>query len=74
VANTNGSLFFTLVFFFLCFPARALIAGGPVSLLGMVFLTSIANAIYGTAFWVYLSGLWGVYRFGLEPLNLKRFY
>jgi hypothetical protein len=74
VASTIGSLFFTLVFFFLYFPARAMITSGPVSLLGMVILTSIANAIYGAAFWVYLSSLWGVYRFGRERLNLKRFY
>src|SRR5438034_9383473 len=30
--------------------------------------------IYGAAFWVYLSGLWGVSRFGSEPLRLKKFY
>jgi hypothetical protein len=74
VTNPSGSLFFTFVFFVVYFPARALIAGNPLSLFGMVILTPVANLVYGTAFWVYLSALFGVYKFGLEPLNLKPFY
>lgn len=74
MANNSGFLILTLVFFVLYFPARAAIADSPVSLLGMIILSTIVNAVYGTAFWVYMSGLWGVYLFGQEHLNLKRFY
>ena len=51
-----------------------MVAGNPVSVLGTVPLTLVVNVAYGTSFWVYLSGLRGVYRFGLEPLSLKPFY
>src|SRR5439155_16903042 len=70
----SGSLFFTLLFFSLYFPARGLIATSPVSLVGITILSAIAFMIYGAAFWVYLSGLWGVVRFGCERLRLKTFY
>ncbi len=42
--------------------------------MGITILSAIAFMIYGAAFWVYLSGLWGVSRFGSEPLRLKKFY
>src|SRR5437660_471526 len=64
----------------------SLVAGGPGSFL--VFYLGSLNigqawsapvsacsfTIYGAAFWVYLSGLWGVSRSGREPLRLKKFY
>lgn len=74
MTSLSGSLFLTLLFFSLYFPARALIATSPVSLVGITILSAIAFTIYGAAFWVYLSGLWGVSRFGMEPLKLKQFY
>ncbi len=74
ITSPSGSLFFTALFLFLYFPARALIATSLFSLVGITVLSVIAFMIYGAAFWVYLSGLWGVSRFGLEPLKLKQFY
>jgi len=74
ITSLSGSLFFTLFFFSLYFPARAQIASSLVSLVGITILSAIAFTIYGAAFWVYLSGLWGVSRFGGEPLKLKKFY
>jgi len=74
MTSLRGSLFFTVLFFSLYFPARALIATSLVSLAGITILSAIAFTIYGAAFWVYLSCLWGVSRFGLEPLKLKKFY
>jgi len=74
VTSSRGSLFFALLFFALYFPARALIATSLVSLLGTTILSAIAFTIYGAAFWVYVSCLWGVSRFGREPLKLKQFY
>ena len=74
MTSLSGSLFFTLLFFSLYFPARGLIATSPVCLVGITILSAIAFMIYGAAFWVYLSGLWGVSRFGSEPLRLKKFY
>jgi hypothetical protein len=74
ITSPNGSLFFTLLFLLLYFPARALIATSLVSLVGITILSAIAFTIYGAAFWVYLSCLWGVSRFGLQPLKLKQFY
>ena len=74
MGSTTGIVFFALVFFVLYFPTRAQIATDPVSLAGMVILTLIVDLVYGTAFWTYLSGLWGVYRFGRESLILRPFY
>ncbi len=74
MGGTAGIAFFALVFFTLYFPSRAQVAPDPVSLLGMVVVTSIATLVYGSAFWTYLSGLWGVYRFGRERLILRPFY
>jgi hypothetical protein len=74
MGGTAGIALFALVFFILYFPARAQVAPDPVSLLGMAVVTSIATLVYGTAFWTYLSGLWGVYRFGRERLILRPFY
>jgi hypothetical protein len=74
LTSLRGSLFFTLLFFSLYFPAKALITSSLVSLVGITILSAIAFMIYGAAFWVYVSCLWGVSRFGLEPLELKRFY
>jgi hypothetical protein len=74
MTSLRGSIFFTIVFFSLYFPAKALIASSLVSLVGITILSAIAFMIYGAAFWVYVSCLWGVSRFGLEPLKLKRFY
>jgi hypothetical protein len=74
MGGTTGIAFFALVFFILYFPPRAQIATDPVSLVGMVVLTFIAALVYATAFWTYLSGLWGVYRFGRERLVLRPFY
>src|SRR5437879_7781519 len=74
MTSLTVSLFFTLLFFSLYFPARGLIATSPFSLVGITILSAIAFMIYGAAFWVYLSGLWGVSRFGVEPLRLKKFY
>ncbi|MFZ0891906.1 MAG: hypothetical protein WB778_10310 [Thermoplasmata archaeon] len=73
MTSLGGSLFFTLVFFLLYFPARALLAGNLVSLVGITFLSLLAFTIYGAAFGVYLSCVLGVSRFGLEPLKLKHF-
>src|SRR4029077_7414887 len=74
VTSSRGSLFFALLFFVVYFPARALIASSLVSLVGITILSGIAFTIYGAAFWVYVSCLWGVSRFGLEPLKLKQFF
>jgi len=74
ITSPSGSLFFTFLFFSIYFPARALIATSLFSLVGITILSVIAFTIYGVAFWVYLSGLWGVSRFGREPLKLKQFY
>jgi hypothetical protein len=74
ISSVTGSLFFTLAFFLLYFPARASIAGSPVALVGITLLSVLAFAVYGAAFWVYLSCVWGVVRFGSEPLHLKQFY
>jgi hypothetical protein len=74
MGGTTGIAFFALVFFFLYFPPRAQVAPDPVSLLGMAVVTLIATLVYGSAFWTYLSGLWGVYRFGRERLTLRPFY
>ena len=74
VSDPRGAILFTVVFLFLYVPSRSSVAGGPYFPIEMSFLTLIASTVYGTAFWVYLSGLWGVYRFGLEPLRLKPFY
>ena len=74
MGGTAGIAFFALVFFILYFPPRAQVAPDPVSLLGMAVVTLIATLVYGSAFWTYLSGLWGVYRFGRERLILRPFY
>jgi hypothetical protein len=74
MGGTGGIAFFALVFFVLYFPTRAQVAPDPISLLGMAVVTLIATLVYGTAFWTYLSGLWGVYRFGRERLILRPFY
>jgi hypothetical protein len=74
MTSLRGSLFFTIVFFSLYFPAKMLIASSLVSLVGITILSAIAFMVYGAAFWVYVSCLWGVSRFGLEPLRLRRFY
>lgn len=55
MSRTYGTLLFTFVFFFLYFPARALIAGNLGSLAGIAILSLLANLVYGAAFWVYLS-------------------
>src|SRR2546428_13987201 len=74
MTSLSGPLFWTFLFFSLSFPARGLIATSPVSLVGITILSAIAFMIYGAAFGVYLSGFWGVSRFGREPLRLKKFY
>jgi len=60
ITSPSGSLFFTVLFFVLYFPARGLIATSLVSLVGITILSAIAFTIYGAAFWVYLNCLWGV--------------
>jgi len=57
ITSPTGSLFFTLLFLVLYFPARALIATSLVSLVGITILSAIAFMIYGAAFWVYLLSL-----------------
>src|SRR5207244_10694676 len=74
MTSLSGSLFLTLLFFSVYFPARGLIATSPVSLVGITILSAIAFMIYGAAFWVYLSCLWVVSGFCREPLRLKNFY
>jgi hypothetical protein len=74
MTSIGGSLFFAVVFFCLYFPARADISGSPIALGGIAILSVLAFIVYGAAFWVYLSGVWGVFRFGREPLQLKPFY
>jgi hypothetical protein len=74
MGGRGGIAFFTLVFFLLYFPPRGQVAPDPVSVLGMAVVTFIATLVYATAFWTYLSGLWGVYRFGRERLILRPFY
>lgn len=74
MGGTAGIVFFALVFFILYFLPRAQIATDPVSLWGIGVLTVIVSLVYGTAFWTYLSGLWGVYRYGRERLILRPFY
>lgn len=73
VSSTTGPLLLGLLFFALYFPARTALATGPLSLTGMVLVTALANGVYGAAFWVYVSALWGVYTFGAKPLRLKNF-
>ncbi|MGD0638123.1 MAG: hypothetical protein ABSA72_08815 [Nitrososphaerales archaeon] len=74
MGSTAGIAFFGLVFFIVYFPPRAQVAPDTASLLGMFVVTFIATLVYATAFWTYLSGLWGVYRFGRERLILRPFY
>ena len=75
VSSAKGALLVASVFYLLYFPIlSALSENNPVSLFGAIVLSPLSTLIYGTTFWVYLSGLWGLRRFGLEPLNLKRFY
>ncbi len=75
VSSAKGALLVTFVFYFLYFPIfGALGENNPVSLFGAIILSPLTTLVYGTTFWVYLSGLWGLRRFGLEPLNLRRFY
>jgi len=74
VSSAKGALLVAFVFFLLYFPLQSLTENNPVSLFFAFILTPLSVLALGTAFWVYLSGLWGLRRFGLEPLNLKRFY
>jgi len=75
VSSAKGALLVAFVFYLLYFPIlSALSENNPVSLFGAIVLSPLSTLIYGTTFWVYLSGLWGLRRFGLEPLNLRRFY
>jgi hypothetical protein len=74
MTSIGGSLFFALVFSCLYFPARAGISDSPISLGGITILSILAFVVYGAAFWVYLSCVWGVFKFGREPLQLKPFY
>jgi hypothetical protein len=74
MTSLSGSLFLALLFFSIYFPTRAFIATSLISLVGITILSAIALTIYASAFWVYLSCLWGVSRFGLAPLKLKQFY
>ncbi len=74
MGSTAGVALFTLVFFLLYFPARAQVSTDPVSLVGILIVSLLVNLVDATAFWTYLSGLWGVYRFGREHLNLRPFY
>jgi hypothetical protein len=75
MAQAGGSVAFTIVFLLAYLPARALIAGHAlVPLVGITALSIVAFSVYGAAFWVYLSCVWGVFRFGGEPLNLNPFY
>ncbi len=73
VPSNAGPLGFALVFFALYFPPRIPLAVGPVAFTGLTLLTALAVGVYGAAFWVYLSALWGVAAFGREPLKLKSF-
>jgi len=74
MGGTGGIVFVAIVFFILYFPTRAQVATDPISLAGMVVTTVIIDLVYATAFWTYLSGLWGVFRFGRERLILRPFY
>jgi hypothetical protein len=74
MGGTTGTVLFMIVFFILYFPARAQVATDPITMVGMVVLTLLIDLVYATAFWTYLSGLWGVYRFGRERLVLRPFY
>ena len=64
MSGTAGIAFFALIFFILYFPPRAQVAPDPVALVGIAMVTLTATQVCGSAFWTYLSGLWGVYRFG----------
>ena len=74
MGGTGGIVVFALTFFILYFPPRVQVATDTVSLIGMALLTFLVCLVYATAFWTYLSGLWGVYRFGRERLILRPFY
>ena len=74
MGSTAGIAFFTVIFFLLYFPPRAQASTDSVSLVGMVVVSLIVNLVDASAFWTYLSGVWGVYRFGRERLTLRPFY
>jgi len=74
MASAKGSLSLALLLTVLYLPERVHEVTGLFSLLGLVIIILLNTVIFATLFWVYLSGLWGLYRFGLEPLNLKSFY
>jgi len=75
VSSAKGALLVTFVFYLLYFPIlSALSENNPASLFGAIVLNPLSALVYAAAFWVYLSGLWGLRKFGLEPLNLRRFY
>ncbi len=74
VSSWKGTLLVTLPLFLVYFPPRALISNDPVTLLGTIIIIPLNTLIFGEFIWVFLSGLWGLRRFSLEPLSLKRFY
>src|SRR3989442_10211489 len=59
MTSLSGSLFLTLLFFSVYFPARGLIATSPVSLVGLSILSVIEFIILRTAFLEILSVLSG---------------
>ncbi len=74
VSSSKGTLLVTLLIFLVYFPPRALIANDPITLLGTIIIIPLNTLIFATTTWMFLSGLWALRRFSLEPLNLKRFY
>ena len=74
MASAKGSLSLALLLTVLYLPERVHQVTGIFSLLGLVIIILLNTVVFATLFWVYLSGLWGLYKFGLEPLNLKSFY
>jgi hypothetical protein len=74
VSSSKGALLVAFAIFLVYFPPRVFAVTHLVSLFGAIILVPLEALAFGTAFWVYWSCLWGLHRFGFEPLNLKRFY
>ncbi len=74
VSNSAGPLALMVVLLVLYYPSQDLIGAPPLLVLGKTILLLVINLTYATAIWVYATGLVGLYRFGIEPLNLASFH
>jgi len=73
ITSAKGPLILAAVLSILYIPSRVP-GAGPIVLLGTIVLIPLNSLVFGSALWVYASGLWGLYRFGHEQLKLKRYY